>query len=228
MASSIGPLGWHGAGAAYLDAIRAHGGVPFIAPTTDVEDVLRLIGQSSGVVLTGGGDVNPRRYADTVHPAVYGVSDVRDAVECASVLYALEHSIPLLAICRGMHIANVAAGGSLTQHIDGHLDLDSPRKQRHRTSIRNGSLLSSLLANRTEMLVNSLHHQVIESAGKTVVAIAWSEESTIEAIQFEGRDDFLGVQWHPELLSDERDHASLFEWLVNRARDHDDSEAVCP
>ena len=227
MASSIGPLGWHGAGAAYVEAIRAHGGVPFIAPTTDVGDVLWLISQSSGILLTGGGDVNPRKYADTVHPTVYGVSDMRDTVECASVMYALEHSIPVLAICRGMHIANIATGGSLKQHTDGHLDLDSPREQRHRTSIRNGSLLYSLLGNKTEMRVNSLHHQVIESAGRTVIPIAWSEEATIEAIQLEGRDDFLGVQWHPELLIGERDHALLFEWLVSRARDQDDSESVC-
>ena len=173
--------------APYLAAVRDAGLEP-------VENPESLDGHE-GIVLTGGNDVNPLRYEQPPHPETDAPDDPRDEREIAAVLHALQSGTPLLAICRGLQVMNVALGGTLHQHIEGHdrkgvLDV-------HTARVEPSSGLAGILG-AAEYSVNSRHHQAADRIGRGLVVTARATDGTIEALEIPACPFALGVQWHPE------------------------------
>ena len=201
----------------YADAVTAAGGTAVFMPCTMAAlDVLEV---ADALVLTGGSDVSPTRYGEDPHPTVYGVDDHRDDVEIALVHAALAMGMPILAICRGMQVLNVAVGGSLVQHLDPatgdhHAAWDVPPDSLvHPVRFESGSLAAGTFGPTCQ--VNSLHHQALGRLGNGIVATGFSSDGTVEAAEMPGHD-VLGVQWHPELVASHPDPS--FAWLVGAAR----------
>lgn len=206
---------------AYLDAIRRAGGTPVMLPPAPDHEVDGLLAPLDGLVLPGGGDVDPALYGEERHPETYGVDEQRDAFEIAVVRAALARRVPTLAICRGMQVLNVALGGSLLQHIDGehgvvHRDVDRWDQPGHSIRFAPGSCVAEVLG--TEALhVNSLHHQAVSRLGAGVEVVGRDELGVVESIAVAGHPEVLAVQWHPELLHQHDPHRNLFGWLVATA-----------
>ena len=159
-------------------------------------------GECSGLLLTGGCDVNPALYGEDAGPETQQPDDERDAVEGALIDEALARDLPLLAICRGMQILNVHLGGALVQHLPGaarHVRRTPDRGlPAHRVVIEPGTLLASI-AQRETWEVNSRHHQAVARLGSGLRVCARDpEDGAIEAIELPGRRYVLAVQWHPE------------------------------
>lgn len=197
--------------AAYLRSVEAAGAVPvLLAPGMDQLTVEALMAGVTGLVLTGGGDIDPSRYSQARHPRTEGVSVERDEMEDVATLWALERDLPILAICRGLQFLNVALGGSLHQHLPDvvgdaihHAQTEhgfTREETTHSVRMQPESCLSALLgADRTT--VNSMHHQAIDRLGSGLVATAWAEDGCIEGAELPGRRFVVGVQWHPEELA---------------------------
>lgn len=194
--------------ASYADAVLAAGLVPVVVPPFDDEDAARRIGEAvDGLLLTGGEDVDPRRYGAEPHPTVTGVSDARDRCELALMWLARDRALPTLAICRGIQLANVAFGGTLVQDIASECprslrhDASDARSARvHDVAVTSGSRLAAALG--TERLTtNSSHHQALGSIAPGFRVAARAADGIVEGIEHEGDDWWmLGVQWHPEEL----------------------------
>jgi putative glutamine amidotransferase len=206
---------------AYVDAVVRAGGLPFILPVLDPADAEAALLAVDGLLVTGGGDVDPVRYGAAAVPEVYGVDRRRDAFEAALILAAARVGLPVLGICRGSQILNVALGGSLLQHVpavtgQNHSVKDRPYETVHGVSVDPGSLVASAVGS-LEVAVNSLHHQAVDRLGAGLRAVGWAEDGVVEAIESDGVGRFLGVQWHPELLPGAPAHERLFTWLVTEA-----------
>ena len=190
----------------YVDAILGAGGIPLVLPHIDRVDVAqhhaRII---DGLLLTGGGDVNPRRYGAL--PAMStGINDKRDSYEVAIVRMMLDMHKPILAICRGVQLLNVALGGSLhedTSLIQGNVLKhwqDAPiRETCHQVKLKSGSHLRNIFDSET-ISVNSVHHQCCNQVADCFEVTARSEDGVVEAIEHRTASMVLGVQWHPEHL----------------------------
>lgn len=197
--------------AAYLRAIGDAGAAPvLIAPGMDHETIEALMSAVSGLVLTGGGDIDSARYGQPAHPKTVGVSPERDEMEDVATLWALERDLPILAICRGLQFLNVALGGTLHQHLPedpgggiNHAQTEhgfARDEPTHGVRMAPGSCLAALLgADRTN--VNSMHHQAIDQLGSGLVATAWADDGCIEGAELPGRRFVAGVQWHPEEMA---------------------------
>ena len=200
----------------YVNALARAGAVPF--PLSRAAEAVDLVAKLDGLVLAGGADINPDRYHEPADARLGAVDDGRDEFELALFAAALEKGIPVLGVCRGAQLINVALGGSLRQHVgldegSGHPNWMQPGDTiAHDVQCVPGSRICALIGERRG--VNSLHHQTLERLGKGLVATATAPDGVIEAIELEGRD-VLGVQWHPEML-----HGTdpTFHWLVERAR----------
>jgi putative glutamine amidotransferase len=221
----------------YVAAIQAAGGLPLVATPAHSGAALRgLYELLDGLLLTGGEDIAPARYgAVDVHPTVTVVPD-RDALEFALLEWALADGLPVLAICRGLQLLNVALGGSLYQDLPserpdhpGHDQMKAeppwPRTEPHHpVAVVPGSALATALgAERVE--VNSMHHQGIKTLAPALLAVAHAPDGLIEGV--EGREParggfLLGVQWHPEELARTGDPPSrrLFASFVVAAAAH--------
>ena len=211
--------------ASYVDAVRAGGGQPVLLPPGD-EDPAALLGTLDGIVLCGGGDIEPERFgASADHDAIYSTCSERDAFELALVEECLRRETPTLAICRGMQILNVALGGDLHLHLPDVVGESVPhrdsreRHTRHPVRIDPESRLATLLG-ASEVTVASWHHQAIDRLGAGLRAVAWAEDGTVEAIEVDAAPAMLAIQWHPELQVGEPDgrQRRLFEQLVQLAR----------
>ena len=218
---AIGPVLLHTASRFYVDAIVRAGGLPVVLPVIDPEEVPALLDAVHGVVLTGGGDVEPARYHQQPEPENWGVDPARDDFEEAILKVALERDLPVLATCRGMQLVNVAMGGTLVQHIPKvsdqvHSQEPHWREGIHRVKIEPDSQLAEALG-ATELDVNSLHHQAVLEPAPGLRAVAWADDDTVEAIEIPGNRHFVAVQWHPELLEDFPEQQGLFRQLVARA-----------
>lgn len=182
----------------YADAIASVGAEPVLE---EARTGLR-IGPCCGLVLTGGGDVDPALYGEIASPETEPPDAERDAVEAALIDEALSRDLPLLGICRGMQLLNVHLGGSLVQHLPTaghHVRRTSDRSlPAHRVAIQPGTLLSSI-ARRETWEVNSRHHQAVARlASGFNISASDPEDRTVEAIELPGRRFVLAVQWHPE------------------------------
>jgi putative glutamine amidotransferase len=194
---------------AYVRALDRAGLVPLAVPTMLAPERAASALQASGVlglVLTGGEDVEPARYGRAPHPKLEDTDPARDAAELALIAVARERRLPILAICRGIQILNVALGGTLYQDLGSerpgpitHTGNDS----RHAIRVEPGSLLERTLGTRSAT-VNSRHHQAIRDLAPGLRAVAWAEDGLIEAAEPSdaGEPWTLAVQWHPEDLTE--------------------------
>jgi putative glutamine amidotransferase len=212
---------------AYLHAIQQAGGVPVpLPPQLSAASLRQLAALLHGLLLTGGGDVDPARYGEAPHPTVYDVAPVRDALETSALELALARSVPVLAVCRGVQVLNVALGGSLHQDVATEPGTQIPHSQSeprdqptHKVKVAASSRLAETLG-ADELEVNSMHHQAIHRLGDGLTAVAWAPDQLIEGVEGADRARFvLGVQWHPEELVGHSEPARrLFSALVAAAR----------
>lgn len=199
---------------AYVEAVAAAGGLPLVVPILDPSDAAAVLASLDGIVFSGGGDVDPARYGEVPVPEVYGVDQARDGWEIELARVA---RIPVLGICRGAQVLNVAAGGTLVQHLPDHLDWDRAHDIVHEVSVADGTRLRAVVGD-DSIGVNTLHHQAIAEVGDGLRVVARDGDGVVEAIESTTADRHLiAVQWHPELLAGHTAHAALFEWLVERA-----------
>jgi len=229
IASAAGELDSHVLGHTYTDSVLRAGGLTILltpVPDTEIDAILDRI---DGLVLTGGGDIDPRRYGEEPHETVQTVDFDRDEFEFRLIRGARDRRMPVLAICRGIQVLNVAFGGSLIQDIAseigsmdhdqfGHLVWDGHQP----IKIEPGCLIGEVIGD-TELMVNSIHHQAIRDLAPGLSAVAWAGDGIVEAVQHEDEQwPLLAVQWHPEFLGDRDDAASfaLFSSLVDAARRH--------
>ena len=216
-----GPTLLHTVSRFYIESIDRAGGLPLILPVMDPELVEESLSSVQGVILTGGGDVQPSRYRARPTAETSGVDPTRDAYEIRMLEVAIADDLPLLAICRGMQVLNVTMGGSLLQHVPTATGQDHSQYERwrgpvHRVKIEPDSHLAEALG-ATEVEVNSLHHQAVDQAAEGTRAVAWADDGTVEAIEVPGSPHIVAVQWHPELLEDLPEQQGLFRQLVAHA-----------
>jgi putative glutamine amidotransferase len=187
-------------------------------------DVIRSV---DGILLAGGGDVLPSIYGEAAHPTYSAAEPGRDDYELELARRAIEADLPLLAICRGIQVLNVARGGSLVQDIKdelgvsvNHTQRDSPVTIAHDVWISEGSLLDRLMHERLEgdsCPVNSRHHQAPKTLGEGLAVSATAPDGVIEAIEDPSRRFCLGVQWHPENFYRTGEFRPLFEGFIEAA-----------
>ncbi len=208
----------------YIDAVLAAGGLPLpLAPTLDADRLARQVDGLDGLIVTGGPDVPPALYGQKPHPRTVPVCDRKAGYDIAIFREADRRGLPILGICLGCQVINVARGGTLIQHLD---DLalaptichaDGRGYPRHEVRIARGSMLSGILPN-GHVLANSSHHQAIDRLGCGLEASAWAPDGVIEAVEDRNHPFLLALQWHPEAIADEPDHAALFGALIEAAR----------
>ncbi|MGI9076179.1 MAG: gamma-glutamyl-gamma-aminobutyrate hydrolase family protein [Gemmatimonadaceae bacterium] len=218
---------------AYTAALEHAGALPIILPPLSGADALgveafgRMLESVDALVLTGGEDVDPARYHAVAHPLLGPTNAARDATEIALVLAARARKLPVLAICRGIQLLNVALGGTLVQHLPaerpGSVDHD-PRSSRHarvhNVVLDRGSRLAAALGE-THIRVNSFHHQALDRVADGLSVVGRAPDGVIEGVEWSGDDWWaLAVQWHPEelTLTPERWDRSLFGALLDEAR----------
>lgn len=206
----------------YVDAVRAAGGTPLILPPGE-SDPPRMLDSLDGLILSGGGDVAPERYAGPGHDTIYGVSEERDAFEIELARAALARDdFPFLCICRGMQVLNVALGGDLHPHLPDLCKSDIehrlPEKlhTHHRATVAPGSRLASFLGS-TDVKVCSWHHQAIRMLAPGLKAVAWADDGIVEAVEHEIHSLCVAVQWHPEMQIDDPAQRRLFRSFVELA-----------
>jgi putative glutamine amidotransferase len=206
-------------GMSYSQAIAAAGGVPVVLPPVDVDGIEPLLSRLAGVCLSGGPDLDPAAYGAKPHALLGPTWPELDAYELALARRADALGVPLLAICRGMQTLNVARGGTLHQHVEGHRQDVPCEHATHTVHVAEDSFLAELVADR-QVEVNSFHHQAIAAVGDRLRPVAWADDGVIEAVEAPGARFVLGVQWHAEGLIARAEQLALFESFVDAARDH--------
>ncbi len=209
---------------AYSDAVADAGGLPFLITPTSAP-LEQVLGQLDGLVISGGGDIDPALYGGGQHETVYMVNGVRDAFELAAAKWVLaRESLPLLGICRGMQVLNIALGGDLELHIpdvfgDEVAHRLPPREPTHHAvRVESGSALEEIYG-QTEFPVCSWHHQCVRTLGRDLLPVAWASDGVVEGLLCEARPWVVGIQWHPELqVADDPLQRRLFDALVQNAR----------
>jgi putative glutamine amidotransferase len=213
----------------YLESLwRAGGMESIVAPReTTQEDMRAYLSRVDGLILVGGGDIDPVRFGQEQQPEVYGIQADSDSLEIALILAALELGVPTLAICRGLQVLNVALGGTLVQHVTrqpGYEEHGDPREgfASHPVEVQPGSLLSKSQGGAATIEACwSFHHQVIDQLANGLVVSARSNDGTIEAVELQDADDhpwLVAVQWHPERTShSDPAQQALFDELVREA-----------
>ena len=208
--------------ATYADAVRQAGGIPVLLPVGETK-FPPLLSALAGLILSGGGDVDPKRYHGVDHDTVYGVDRQRDEMEIALVKVAIEADVPLLAICRGMQILNVALGGTLHVHLpevvgETVLHRRAPREfGPHPVAIAPQSRLHDLMG-QLEISPMSSHHQALREVAPSLKVAAHAPDGIIEAVELPSHSWLYGVQWHPEITaSEDPSQHRLFAGLVHAA-----------
>lgn len=192
----------------YARAVDLNGGSPFFVPLQLSDDSLRAIYEKmDGLLLAGGEDVHPKEYGEQVAPYCGAIDEMRDQVELTLARWALRERKPILAICRGIQVLNVAAGGSLlqdieTQHPDpiGHRWNEAQQGDRwHPVVVADGSRLAHAFG-ATQLDVNSAHHQALKEVGRDLRVTARTSDAIVEAVEGTNGSFVLGVQFHPERM----------------------------
>lgn len=211
-------------GKTYTDAINNAGGVPVIIPNDLKEEDISVIAQKmDGFLFSGGVDVDPKRYGTENDGTVKYITPERDETELLLLDYLLKHSDkPILGICRGIQVINVAMGGTLYMDLptagkDVHSLIEQTRKSfTHEIEIVENTRLSRILQG--ENRVNSFHHQAVDRLGEGLIVSAYSvNDHVIEAFESENERWLVAVQWHPEELTFNEGHRRLFEELIRQA-----------
>lgn len=210
----------------YVDAVEGAGGRAVLIPPTEV-GIAETLEALDGVVFSGGADVDPSRYGAEPHPQTDTPQTRRDAGEMALLEAALERDMPVLAICRGFQLLNVARGGDLIQHLPEEVGHDEHKQVPgefavHPVEVKEGTRLAALVGQRSD--VTSHHHQALGRVGEGLVETAWAADGTLEAVEDPDQRFTVGVQWHPEAGED----AALFEALVAEARQYRAGRGLTP
>lgn len=210
-------------GMPYLRAVERAGGLPVVLPPLELDRIAPLLDRLSGVLLSGGPDLDPAAYGRGAHPELGPTEPQLDLFEVQLAREADARGLPILGICRGAQALNIARGGTLHQHLpeitDGsiaHRQPDPGEQATHNVRIAPGSGLAAVVGGRS-MAVNSFHHQSVEELGSGLHAVAWAEDGVIEGIEGRGESLLLGVQWHAETLIDDPAQLALFKHLVTAA-----------
>jgi putative glutamine amidotransferase len=210
----------------YVAAVRRAGAMPvMIAPGEPrIDDLLDRL---DGVVLAGGGDIDPARWGGDPHPSIEFVDEARDELELDLARRVMDGGIPTLAICRGLQIVNVARGGSLHPHLPEAFDETVSHRQEpkwshtHEIELEPGSLVAETMgAERVDP--TGWHHQAIDRPGAGLAVTGWSPDGVIEAVELAGHPWMVAVQWHPEMTAaDDQTQQRLFDGLVGAIRGQD-------
>ena len=212
----------------YLDAVKQTGAVPVVIPvTTDVDALRRIVSKIDGLILTGGDDVDPRYYKEDHQTPTLEIDSVRDIFDLTLIKLATDRNVPVLGICRGLQLINVAFGGTLYQDIPSQYESSSinhkpttPRGEGvHAVAIEKGSTLSGILDGRTDLFTNSYHHQSVKMPAQGFVVTAKSPDGIVEAMEAYSHRKVLAVQWHPEAQVQAGDsvQASIFRFIMKEA-----------
>jgi putative glutamine amidotransferase len=217
-----------GVRATYPHAVEVGGGLPTLIPLyTDFDTLHDLFHRLDGIVLTGGGDIDPKHYGAICSPYTTEIVEDRDRVEIQLARWAVEEDKPLLAICRGIQVLNVALGGTLIQDIRDEVpdsirhDADEDiwfERLTHEVKIDPDTKLHATLGEQTQLSVNSLHHQALAQVASPLKVVACAPDGIIEGVEVPDRQFAVGVQWHPEALVDKSDPMrQLFQSFVQAA-----------
>jgi len=214
---------------AYVDAVRAAGGIPVLLPPGEPQ-IGALLNRLDALIFSGGGDLDASYYAQNRHPTMYLVDPERDQFELALARQVLTTALPVLGICRGAQVLAVASGGDLVRHIPdrygeriAHLDRDADPLSihipvsHHHVSVQPTSRLAQVLGV-AELDVPSMHHQAIDHAPPGWRVVAHAPDGVAEAMEREGAAWHMAVQWHPEVAARDSPHHALFRALVAAAR----------
>lgn len=216
----------------YVDAIRRAGGRAVLVPPGE-PDPKALLDAVHGLVLTGGGDIDPSAWDGPSHDTVYMTDPSRDSTEIELAKLAVERDVPLFAICRGIQVLNVALGGTLHVHVpdtvgetvqhrlpppDGGPKIGWKGAVPHGVVVEEDSHLAKIMGT-TLVEPMSWHHQAVAELGRGLRAVAWAPDGIVEAVELDGHRFLVAVQWHPELTSGtDPTQAALFEAFVEAAR----------
>ncbi len=210
-------------GLKYLRAIEAAGGLPVVVPPLEKIAIAPLLDQVAGVCLSGGPDLDPDSYGERRHSLTGPTERSLDTFELALALAADARGLPILAICRGMQVLNVARGGTLHQHLPDLVGDDVCHRQTapgkvvtHWVTLERSSRLGQVLG-RGRTKVNSFHHQAVADLGSGLAITGRAADGTVESLEAIDREFVVAVQWHAECLIDRDSHLGLFEAFVNSA-----------
>jgi putative glutamine amidotransferase len=200
----------------YVDVVERAGGRPLLVPPSDdaIDETLDAL---DGIIFSGGSDLDPSTYGAEPHPETDGIRSERDRAELALLRAALDRDMPVLAICRGSQVLNVARGGDLVQHLPEVVGHDKHKHTPgvfadHDVAIDSETRLGAIVGEHAP--VKSHHHQGFGKVGDGLVEAAWAEDGTLEALEDPAKRFAVGVLWHPE----EGEDAALFSALVDEAR----------
>jgi putative glutamine amidotransferase len=209
-------------GMRYLEAIQAAGGIPVVLAPLPAPAVDALLDRVDGLCLSGGPDINPVAYGRSPDPCLGPTEPRLDAFELHLTRAADRRGLPILGVCRGAQMLNVARGGTLHQHLPDvvgtavtHRQANDATQPTHAISVTPGTRLARLVG--TEAEVNSLHHQAVAELGTGLVATATAPDGTIEAFEAPDRPFVLGVQWHAECLVELPEQRAIFSTFVAAA-----------
>lgn len=210
----------------YTDCVLRGGGIPVLLLPVEPDLIDPILDRIDGVVLTGGGDIAPERYGAERHDAVRMVNHERDEFELSLVTKAYERKMPMLAICRGNQVVNVAFGGTLIQDLPSHsgahghdISGEGAYEPHSQALVEEGSKIASIFGAGLHG-INSIHHQAVEELGVGLKVVASAPDGTVEALEHVDKAwDLLSVQWHPEYLGvrDHGDSHDLFTAFVDSA-----------
>ena len=202
-------------GMSYPRSVERAGALPVVLAPVDVVHVEALLDRLDGLMLSGGPDIHPSAYSAEEHPALGPTERDLDTFELALVRAADARGMPILGVCRGLQILNVARGGSLVQDIPEAIGGDIQHRQElpgriptHGIVIEPGSRLEGVMG-RERHEVNSFHHQAVGRLGRHLLAVAWAPDGVVEGIEAPDRDFVVGVQWHAESLAEREDQTGL-------------------
>lgn len=212
----------------YHISVANSGGIPIVLPFFDPELSLETLKLCDGIILSGGEDVDPFYYGQEPHQKLGRTIPLRDEVEIAIVNTALENNIPILAICRGVQLLNVALGGTLIQDIPSQVKDSIMHEQHSRGQERNrathwaeiteNSKLHQILGE-SKVRVNSLHHQALDHVADELEVVAVASDGIVEAVEHKSSLFTIGLQWHPESLSSKDPiMKKLFDQLIQASR----------
>lgn len=207
----------------YIHSVEKAGGVPLVVPgIKDIEAIDRMFEVADGILFSGGEDVHPRHFKEDITENNLEISERRDHIELRLAELALASNKPVLGICRGMQLLNVAAGGTLIQDLKTsirHTIPNTPKEKiLHSVKVADNTRLSRIF-NAGEKQVNSFHHQAVKDLASRYVPAAVAEDGIIEAYEMPGERFFVGVQWHPEMLHEAYpDELAIFKAFVESAK----------
>ncbi|KOG42012.1 gamma-glutamyl-gamma-aminobutyrate hydrolase family protein [Streptomyces resistomycificus] len=200
--------------AGYHRLVQRAGGLAAMLPPDAPEHAAATVARLDGLVIAGGPDVEPVRYGAETDPRTGPPARARDAWELALIDAALSSGVPLLGICRGMQLLNVALGGTLVQHLDGHAQTPGVFGH-HPVKPVPGTSYADVVPEETS--VPTYHHQAVDRLGTDLVPSAHAADGTVEAVELPGSHWVMGVQWHPEMGEDLRVMRALVEAAHRRA-----------